>query len=83
MIDLRRLTTPAVASLTLGMAPFFPEPHVVGKIRWVAGGAVGMGAMDWFDLAMHGAPFVWLAFELGRAAVLAARRRDPAPQRAA
>jgi len=57
-----RLLVPMVASLTLGLAPFRPEPHLVGKIRWVAGGAVGMGPMDWFDLAMHGAPFVWLAW---------------------
>ncbi len=26
------------------------------------GGAVGMTPMDWFDLAMHGAPIVWLAY---------------------
>jgi hypothetical protein len=51
---------PLVAALTLGLAPFSPEPHIVGKLRWVAGGAVGMGPMDWFDLAMHGAPWVWL-----------------------
>jgi len=56
-------------SLTLGLAPFFPEPHVVGKLRWVAGGAVGMGAMDWLDLAMHGAPWVGLVISL----VVAAR----------
>ena len=47
------------ACLTLGLAPFSPEPHLLGKIRWVAGGAVGMGAMDWFDLVFHGSP--WLA----------------------
>ena len=56
-----RLLIPVVLCLTLGLAPFTPEPHLVGKIRWVAGGAVGMAAMDWFDLAMHGAPFVLLA----------------------
>ncbi len=49
-----------VLSLTLGLAPFFPEPHIVGKIRWVAGGAVGMKAMDWFDLLLHGTPWVLL-----------------------
>ena len=54
-----------VASLTLGLAPFFPEPHLFGKIRWVMGGAVGMQPMDWFDLIMHGAPFIWLAYETG------------------
>ena len=28
--------------LTLGLAPFNPEPHLVGKIRWLLGGGVGM-----------------------------------------
>lgn len=55
-----RLVAPLVASLTLGLAPFAPEPHLVGKLRWVAGGADGMGPADWFDLAMHGAPWLWL-----------------------
>ena len=50
-----------MAALTLGLAPFFPEPHVVGKLRWVAGGANGMAAADWFDLAMHGVPWLGLA----------------------
>lgn len=59
-----RLGLPLVAALTLGLAPFSPEPHIVGKLRWIAGGAVGMGPMDWFDLAMHGAPWVWLAVTL-------------------
>ena len=61
-----RLLVPLFASLTLGLAPFAPEPHLVGKIRWVLGGADGMAAMDWFDLAMHGAPWVWLAVEVVR-----------------
>ena len=49
-----------IASLTLGLAPFVPEPHLFGKVRWVLGGANGMGAMDWFDLVMHGTPVVLL-----------------------
>jgi len=64
---LAELAMPAMASLTLGLAPFVPEPHLVGKLRWVAGGAVGMGPMDWFDLVMHGAPWVWLLLAAGRA----------------
>lgn len=55
-----------IASLTLGLAPFFPEPHLFGKLIWVIGGAEGMQMMDWFDLFMHGAPFIWLAYELIR-----------------
>ncbi len=53
-----------IASLTLGLAPFLPEPHLFGKTNWVLGGAKGMEAMDWFDLLMHGAPWVWLIFEI-------------------
>jgi hypothetical protein len=49
-----------IACLTLGLAPFVPEPHIWGKLRWVAGGAVGMKPMDWFDLVYHGLPFVLL-----------------------
>lgn len=52
-----------LAVLTLGLAPVLPEPHIVGKLRWVAGGAKGMQLMDWFDLVLHGAPFLWLIFE--------------------
>ena len=47
-------------SLTLGLAPFFPEPHIVGKIRWILGGAVGMKMIDWFDFLFHGAPWFLL-----------------------
>lgn len=46
--------------LTFGLAPFFPEPHLWGKIKWVAGGAIGMGIIDWFDIVLHGFPFVLL-----------------------
>lgn len=49
-----------VVSLTLGLAPFVPEPHIVGKLRWLMGGAVGMKPIDWFDLVQHGFPFVLL-----------------------
>ncbi len=49
-----------LACLTLGLAPFFPEPHVWGKIKWVLGGAHGMKPMDWFDLLMHGLPWLLL-----------------------
>ena len=44
----------------LGLAPFYPEPHIVGKARWVLGGAAGMQPMDWFDLFLHGMPWLML-----------------------
>jgi len=46
--------------LTLGLAPFYPEPHIVGKLRWIVGGANGMKLMDWFDTLLHGFPFILL-----------------------
>jgi hypothetical protein len=46
--------------LTLGLAPFFPEPHIYGKLKWMLGGAEGMTIMDWFDVLLHGLPFVLL-----------------------
>ena len=49
-----------IACLSVGLAPYFPEPHVLGKLRWVAGGAVGMQGIDWLDLAMHGLPWLLL-----------------------
>jgi hypothetical protein len=54
-----------VASLTLGLAPWVPEPHVVGKLRWVLGGASGMGLMDWMDLLLHGLPWLLLIRAIG------------------
>jgi len=72
-----RLTMPVITSLTLGLAPFAPEPHIIGKLRWVAGGAVDMGLVDWGDLAMHGAPWLWLMAELVGIAVRAIRPSAP------
>ncbi|MEQ1569456.1 MAG: hypothetical protein ABMA64_27720 [Myxococcota bacterium] len=69
----RRLVLAGIACLTIGIAPIYPEMHVLGKLRWIFGGAVGMAPMDWVDLALHGAPFVWFAVELGAAAVRRAR----------
>jgi hypothetical protein len=47
-----------------GLLPFSSEPHIIGKVRWVMGGANGMQALDYFDLVMHGAPFVYLLYVL-------------------
>lgn len=58
------------ACLTLGLAPYFPEPHVLGKIKWILGGAHGMQAMDWFDFILHVSPFLLLI----RVAVISIRK---------
>ena len=46
--------------LMLGLAPFFPEPHIWGKLKWIAGGANGMQLQDWFDVLLHGFPWLLL-----------------------
>jgi hypothetical protein len=56
------LFTALLLSFTLGLAPFTPEPHLFGKIRWIVGGGIGMKGMDLFDLFFHGAPWIWFAY---------------------
>ena len=51
-----------VLCLTLGLAPFTPEPHIWGKLKWIAGGANGMEVMDWFDFIMHGTPWLLVIY---------------------
>lgn len=48
----------AALCLTLGLAPWFPEPHIWGKIKWISGGASGMGVIDWLDLVVHAIPWI-------------------------
>ncbi len=59
-VDSQWIIMALIASLTLGLAPFFPEPHIVGKIRWVLGGGKGMEVMDIFDLVFHAMPWIVL-----------------------
>lgn len=60
MKSLSKLFVPAlIASLTLGLAPFQPEPHLWQKFQWIAEGQ----ALKWkdiFDILMHGTPWVLL-----------------------
>lgn len=51
--------------LTLGLAPFVPEPHIWGKLKWIIGGAKGMTLTDWFDVILHGLPWFLLLRILG------------------
>lgn len=48
-----------VACLTLGLAPFMPEPHIVEKLRMLMKGTLSR-PIDWFDLLLHGTPWVLL-----------------------
>ncbi|MDE2385216.1 MAG: RND transporter [Alphaproteobacteria bacterium] len=48
-----------LACLTLGLAPFVPEPHLVEKLRMLAQGSLRR-PLDIFDLLLHAAPFLVL-----------------------
>ncbi|GJM33200.1 MAG: hypothetical protein DHS20C18_22010 [Saprospiraceae bacterium] len=60
MNPLNNWTFVIILCATLGLAPFFPEPHLWGKIKWISGGAVGMQLLDWGDFVMHAIPWVLL-----------------------
>ena len=53
-----------VISLTLGLAPFSPEPHIVEKIRWIMDDISQLALIDWFDFLMHGTPWVMLVISI-------------------
>lgn len=57
-----------IASLTLGLAPFNP-PHIWGKIQWILGGNAfsgkdAMQTQDWFDVLLHGTPWILLLISI-------------------
>jgi len=53
-------------ALTLGLAPFVPEPHLWEKAKMLAAGTLTR-PIDVFDLAFHAAPWLLLALKLARA----------------
>ncbi|MCC0022192.1 MAG: RND transporter [Nitratireductor sp.] len=52
-----------IACLTLGLAPFVPEPHIWEKLKMLAGGTLTR-PIDIFDLLMHAAPFIVAGLKL-------------------
>jgi hypothetical protein len=52
-----------LASLTLGLAPFTPEPHIWEKLKMLAGGTLTR-PIDIFDLVLHGLPWLLLILRL-------------------
>ena len=47
-----------IACLTIGLAPFNP-PHILEKLQMLARGRL-IRPIDWFDLFLHGAPWLLL-----------------------
>jgi len=69
LLDQLPLSFLVIAALTLGLAPFFPEPHLWEKLKLLSAGNL-RAPIDIFDLLMHAAPFALLLAKLIRMALL-------------
>jgi len=49
--------------LLLGFAPFFPQPHIVEKVRMMMDGTLKK-PIDIFDLVWHAWPFALLVYRI-------------------
>lgn len=69
MAFLDQISLPLIvlACATLGLAPFFPEPHIWEKLKMLFAGTL-VKPVDIFDMLMHAAPFVVLGLKLLRMA---------------
>ena len=67
-IDKLPLTALVIVALTLGLAPFSPQPHIVEKLGMLFDGSLSR-PIDIFDLLLHGAPWLLLALKLARMAL--------------
>jgi hypothetical protein len=69
LAHLDRLPLPLalLLGLGLGLAPFVPEPHLVEKLRMLAGGNLTR-PLDIFDLAYHALPMALMLAKLARMA---------------
>lgn len=50
-------------ALLLGLAPFYPQPHLVEKVQMLSAGALSK-PLDIFDLLWHAWPFALIACRL-------------------
>ena len=64
-LDKISVTTLLIIALTLGQAPFAPEPHVWEKLKMLADGTLAR-PIDIFDLFLHGTPWILLIIKLVR-----------------
>ena len=54
-------------AVLMGLAPFYPEPHLLQKFNMLADGSLSR-PIDIFDLGMHGLPVLLLLAKLLRMA---------------
>lgn len=65
LIDKIPVAQLAIMALLLGLAPFFPEPHLFEKTRMLFNGTL-KEMIDIFDLLMHAALPILLVVKLVR-----------------
>ena len=63
LFDRLPLSILIVLCLTLGLAPFTPEPHLWEKLKMLAAGEL-TEPLDIFDLLLHGTPWILLIIKL-------------------
>jgi hypothetical protein len=63
MLDKVPFSLLIILCLTLGLAPFTPEPHIWEKLEMLMSGDL-TEAIDIFDLIMHATPWVLLIIKL-------------------
>jgi hypothetical protein len=68
-IDNLPLLPLAIIALALGLAPFFPEPHLWQKIKMLVAGTL-VRPIDIFDLVFHAVGPVLLIIKLIRMAMI-------------
>lgn len=66
-VDRAPLVGFVILALTLGLAPFSPEPHVWEKLKMLYAGELSR-PIDIFDLFLHGMPWLALVMKLYREA---------------
>ena len=59
------LAAALVIALTLGLAPYSPQSHVIEKLGMLASGELTR-PIDIFDLFLHGTPWLVLGLKLAR-----------------
>lgn len=66
ILDKIPMMTLVIFSLTLGLAPFVPEPHVWQKLNMLISGNLTK-LIDIGDLVFHGLPWVLLGLKIALA----------------
>lgn len=61
-------------ALTLGLAPFAPQPHIVEKLVMLMHGTLTR-PLDIFDLFLHGTPWALLGLKLIRIGMVKSSQR--------